>query len=97
MIIVASFTAVVLLLTGCSPAPQKQSGKLRVLTTLWVLADWARQVGGGRVVVGSLLRGPSCSTRLKPAAGTLRRCGTTMPLPLPPLLKQTDNYWKEMT
>jgi len=52
-------TAVVsiLLLGGCAVAPQKSTGRLRVVTTIGVLADWARQVGGDRVEVTSLLSG----------------------------------------
>jgi len=35
----------------------KPNGKLRVVTTIGILADWARQVGGDRVEVTSLLTG----------------------------------------
>jgi ABC-type Zn uptake system ZnuABC Zn-binding protein ZnuA len=45
------------LLAGCAVAPQKSTGRLRVVTTIGVLADWARQVGGDRVEVTSLLSG----------------------------------------
>jgi len=47
----------VLLLAACGSAPQKASGRLRVVTTLGIIADWARQVGGDRVEVTSLLTG----------------------------------------
>ncbi len=46
-----------LLLAGCAPAPPKTAGRLRVVTSIGVLADWARQVGGDRVEVTSLLTG----------------------------------------
>jgi manganese/iron transport system substrate-binding protein len=44
------------LLCACAPAPQKAKG-IRVVTTIGVLGDWARQVGGDRVLVTSLLTG----------------------------------------
>ncbi len=47
----------ILLLAGCAPAPTKTSGRIRAVTTLGILADWARQVGGDRVDVTSLLSG----------------------------------------
>jgi manganese/iron transport system substrate-binding protein len=53
----AGMLAGVLLLAACGAAPQKASGRLRVVTTLEILADWARQVGGDRVEVTSLLSG----------------------------------------
>jgi ABC-type Zn uptake system ZnuABC Zn-binding protein ZnuA len=46
-----------LLLAGCAPTPPKASQRLRIVTTIGVLADWARQVGGDRVEVTSLLTG----------------------------------------
>ena len=46
-----------LLLAGCASVPPRSTGRLRVVTTLGVLADWARQVGGDRVEVTSLLSG----------------------------------------
>jgi manganese/iron transport system substrate-binding protein len=49
--------ACVLLGFGCGAAPQKPRGRFRVVTTIGVLADWARQVGGDRVEVTSLLSG----------------------------------------
>jgi ABC-type Zn uptake system ZnuABC Zn-binding protein ZnuA len=49
--------ACVLLSLGCGSAPQKSTGRLRVVTTIGVLADWAREVGGDRVEVTSLLTG----------------------------------------
>ncbi len=47
----------ILLLAGCGTPPPKPSGRVRVVTTLGILADWARQVGGDRVEVTSLLTG----------------------------------------
>ena len=47
----------ILLLAACATAPPKSTGWLRVVTTIGVLADWARQVGGDRVEVTSLLTG----------------------------------------
>jgi manganese/iron transport system substrate-binding protein len=47
----------ILLLVACAPAPPKTTGRVSVVTTLGVLADWARQVGGDRVEVTSLLSG----------------------------------------
>jgi ABC-type Zn uptake system ZnuABC Zn-binding protein ZnuA len=47
----------IVLLAGCGAAPQKPTGRLTVVTTIGVLADWARQVGGDRVEVTSLLTG----------------------------------------
>lgn len=46
-----------LLLIGCATAPPKASKQVRIVTTIGVLADWARQVGGDRVEVTSLLTG----------------------------------------
>src|SRR5512136_449794 len=48
---------VILLLAACATTPPKTSGRVRVVTTLGILADWARQVGGDRVEVTSLLTG----------------------------------------
>jgi len=53
----AIVAAGMLLLAGCGTAPPKTSKQLRVVTTIGVLADWARQVGGDRVEVTSLLSG----------------------------------------
>jgi len=47
----------VLLFAACGTTPPKSNGRLRVVTTIGVLADWARQVGGDRVEVTSLLTG----------------------------------------
>ncbi len=47
----------ILVLAGCGGAPQKSSGRARVVTTIGVLADWVRQVGGDRVEATSLLSG----------------------------------------
>lgn len=61
--------ACVLLSLGCGAQPrsnhkdtkslgvQGQGGHVRVVTTIGILADWARQVGGDRVEVTSLLSG----------------------------------------
>jgi len=46
-----------LLLAGCAPAPPTPSGRVKVVATLGILADWARQVGGERVEVTALLTG----------------------------------------
>jgi manganese/iron transport system substrate-binding protein len=54
---VAVAVAGIVLLGGCAVAPQKPTGRLRVATTIGVLADWARQVGGDRVEVTSILSG----------------------------------------
>lgn len=45
------------LLVACAVAPQRPAGRLRIVTTIGVLADWARQVGGDRVEVTCLLSG----------------------------------------
>ena len=47
----------ILQLAGCGATPQKPTGRLRVVATIGVLADWARQVGGERTEVTSLLTG----------------------------------------
>jgi ABC-type Zn uptake system ZnuABC Zn-binding protein ZnuA len=44
-------------LAGCAPVRQGAAAKVRVVATIGVLGDWARQVGGDRVVVSSLLSG----------------------------------------
>jgi ABC-type Zn uptake system ZnuABC Zn-binding protein ZnuA len=49
--------AAMLLLAGCATTPPKAAGRLKVVTTLGILADWARQVGGDRIEVTSLLTG----------------------------------------
>jgi len=49
--------ATIVMLGGCAVAPPKSTGRLRVVTTIGVLADWAQQVGGDRVEVTSLLSG----------------------------------------
>ncbi len=46
-----------MLLAACASAPPRSNGRLRVVATIGVLADWARQVGGNRVEVTSLLSG----------------------------------------
>ena len=53
----AIVAAGMLLLAGCRTAPPKASKQVRIVTTIGVLADWARQVGGDRVEVTSLLSG----------------------------------------
>src|SRR5690242_9933451 len=43
---------------GCTrrdPLPAEAEGKLVVVATIFPLADWARQVGGDRVYVATLL------------------------------------------
>jgi ABC-type Zn uptake system ZnuABC Zn-binding protein ZnuA len=40
----------------CRPTP-RPTGKVRVVTTINVLADWARNIGGDRVQVASILTG----------------------------------------
>jgi manganese/iron transport system substrate-binding protein len=50
-------TACALLCLACGAAPPKPGGRLQVVTTISVLADWARQVGGDKVEVKSLLTG----------------------------------------
>ena len=76
-----------LLLADCAPAPPKPTGRLRVVTTMGVLADWARQVGGDRVEVTSLLTGNKSphTYEIKPAdvktvadAGILFRVGLVL-------------------
>jgi manganese/iron transport system substrate-binding protein len=47
----------ILLLGACATTPQKTSGRVKVVATLGILADWTRQVGGDRVEVTSLLSG----------------------------------------
>src|SRR5512139_1891505 len=47
----------ILLIAGCATEPPKSTGRLMVVTTIGVLADWARQVGGDRVEVTALLTG----------------------------------------
>jgi manganese/iron transport system substrate-binding protein len=54
---VVSIAAGALLLAACGTTPTKSNGRLRVVTTIGVLADWARQVGGDRIEVTSLLTG----------------------------------------
>jgi manganese/iron transport system substrate-binding protein len=48
---------ILLAVAACAPAPRKSTGRLRVVTTIGVLADWVRQVGGARVEATSLLSG----------------------------------------
>lgn len=48
--------AAVVLLCSCAPTPHKVRA-VHVVTTIGVLGDWARQVGGDRVLVTSLLTG----------------------------------------
>jgi ABC-type Zn uptake system ZnuABC Zn-binding protein ZnuA len=53
----AGVLAVGVMLVACATTPPKTSGRVRIVTTLGILADWARQVGGDRVEVTSLLSG----------------------------------------
>jgi manganese/iron transport system substrate-binding protein len=89
-----------LLLAGCGPTPQKPSGRVRVVTTLGILADWAEQVGGDRVEVTSLLTGNESphTYELEPAdmktvadARILFRVGLGMEDWLDPALENSGN------
>jgi ABC-type Zn uptake system ZnuABC Zn-binding protein ZnuA len=46
-----------LVLLACGPAVRPGGDRVRVVTTIGVLADWARQVGGDRIDVTALLSG----------------------------------------
>jgi len=90
----------VLLLAGCGTAPPKASGRVRVVTTLGVLADWARQVGGDRLEVTSLLTGNESphTYEIKPAdvktvadARILFRVGLGMEEWLDPAIENSGN------
>jgi len=90
----------VLLLAGCGATPPKPTGKLRVVTTIGVLADWARQVGGDRVEVTSLLTGNESphTYEIKPAdvksiadARILFRVGLGMEDWLNPAIENSGN------
>jgi ABC-type Zn uptake system ZnuABC Zn-binding protein ZnuA len=48
---------IVLAVLACGTVPQGQTKKIKVVATIGVLGDWARQVGGDRVQVTSLLSG----------------------------------------
>jgi ABC-type Zn uptake system ZnuABC Zn-binding protein ZnuA len=89
-----------LLLAGCATAPPKTSKQLRVVTTLGVLADWARQVGGDRLEVTSLLTGNESphTYEIKPAdvktvaeARILFRVGLGMEEWLDPAIENSGN------
>ncbi|MCX6840849.1 MAG: metal ABC transporter substrate-binding protein, partial [candidate division WOR-3 bacterium] len=78
----------------------KSTGRLRVVTTLGVLADWARQVGGDQVEVTSLLTGNESphTYELKPAdvktvanARILFRVGLGMEEWLDPAIENSGN------
>jgi len=89
-----------MLLAGCAPAPPTSTGRLRVVTTIGVLADWARQVGGDRVEVASLLSGNESphTYEIKPAdvktvadARILFRVGLGMEEWLDPAIENSGN------
>jgi ABC-type Zn uptake system ZnuABC Zn-binding protein ZnuA len=89
-----------LLLVGCAVAPPKSTGRLRVVTTIGVLADWARQVGGDRLEVTSLLTGNESphTYEIKPAdvktvaeARILFRVGLGMEEWLDPAIENSGN------
>jgi ABC-type Zn uptake system ZnuABC Zn-binding protein ZnuA len=89
------------LVLGSSCAPHVQTGKaVRVVTTLGVLADWARQIGGDRVQVTSLLTGLEGEhtyevkpedTRLIAQAGILFRVGLGLEDWLNPVVQNAGN------
>jgi len=88
------------LLAGCGAATEKASGRLRVVTTIGVLADWARQVGGDRLEVTSLLSGNESphTHEIKPAdvktiadAHILFRVGLGLEEWLDPVVKNAGN------
>jgi len=91
--------ALILLFTSCSrPAPEK--ARIHIVTTLGVLADWARQVGGDRVQVTSLLTGLEGEhtyevkpedTRLIARAGILFRVGLGLEDWLNPVIQNAGN------
>jgi ABC-type Zn uptake system ZnuABC Zn-binding protein ZnuA len=90
----------ILLVGGCGVAPQKSTGRLRVVTTIGVLADWARQVGGDRVEVTSLLSGNESphTYEIKPAdvkaiadARILYRVGLGLEEWLDPAIQNSGN------
>jgi ABC-type Zn uptake system ZnuABC Zn-binding protein ZnuA len=91
--------ALLVLSAGC--APRAQTGKtVLVVTTLGVLADWAREVGGDRVQVTSLLTGLEGEhtyevkpedTRLIAQAGILFRVGLGLEDWLNPVIQNAAN------
>lgn len=90
----------IVLLGGCAVAPQKSTGRLRVVTTIGVLADWARQVGGDRVEVTSILSGNESphTYEIKPAdvktvadARVLFKVGLGMEEWLDPAIQNSGN------
>jgi ABC-type Zn uptake system ZnuABC Zn-binding protein ZnuA len=93
-------SALVFSLLSCShPAPEK--GRVHVVTTLGVLADWAREVGGDRVQVTSLLTGLEGEhtyevkpedTRLIARAGILFRVGLGLEDWLNPVIRNAGNH-----
>jgi ABC-type Zn uptake system ZnuABC Zn-binding protein ZnuA len=96
----AGVLAAGVLLVACATAPPKPSGRVRVVTTLGVLADWARQVGGDRVEVTSLLTGNESphTYEIKPAdvktvadASILFRVGLGMEDWLDPAVENSGN------
>ena len=58
LITLALFTVAMLTLAACAPRetlPPESKGKIIIVTTIFPLADWARNVGGDRVYVQALL------------------------------------------
>lgn len=92
-------SSLVFCFTSCSrPAPQ--NARIQVVTTLGVLADWAREVGGDRVQVTSLLTGLEGEhtyevkpedTRLIARAGILFRVGLGLEDWLNPVIQNAGN------
>ncbi|MEO0107816.1 MAG: metal ABC transporter substrate-binding protein [candidate division WOR-3 bacterium] len=60
------------ILLGCRRMP-RSSTEIRVVTTLGVLADWARQIGGERIQVVSLLTGRESPHTYEPRPSDVRR------------------------
>lgn len=99
MRIAGPLLTLLILSTGC--APRVQTGKaIQVVTTLGVLADWARQVGGDRVQVTSLLTGLEGEhtyevkpedTRLIARASILFRVGLGLEDWLNPVIQSAGN------
>jgi ABC-type Zn uptake system ZnuABC Zn-binding protein ZnuA len=91
----------VLLVLGAGCAPREQTGRrVRIVTTLGVLADWAREVGGDRVTVTNLLTGLEGEhtyevkpedTRLIARAGILFRVGLGLEDWLNPVIQNAGN------
>jgi len=99
MRLLEGFLALLIMGTGCTP--RVPSGKkIQVVTTLGVLADWAREVGGDRVKVTSLLTGLEGEhtyevkpedTRLIARANVLFRVGLGLEDWLDPVVQNAGN------